>query len=141
MKTDWAAALGDKHGARERAAQVAARTSRDEAASSRSQALARWTRIVAAMTGILRGYNAAFHRDVLSIADTPSNPGEAAVLIQAGADAEPGPSLRASLEGTLICVRGRDADGTTFHTEFPLQPDRDDDQTAGYILRRWMERL
>jgi hypothetical protein len=36
---------------------------------------------------------------------------------------------------------GRDSGGATRATEIRLSPDRDDDATAAYVLRDWMQRL
>ncbi len=138
---DWVATLGKKHGARERAAEVVARAANQRAAAMAAQCLERWPHIVAAVTQIVGAYNVAFDRVVLNVAENRSDSSRPAVAIQTGAAADAFPSLLASLEGTLICVRSRDAAGISCDIEYPLRTDRDDDQTAAYILQRWMERL
>ena len=51
------------------------------------------------------------------------------------------PYLTATLEGTFICMKARDALGIPHATEFRLRSDRGDDATAAYLLQNWMERL
>ena len=131
--------LGKEHGTRVRAAELTTRAARDAAANISTQSLDRWTHIVAAMTRIVGAYNSAFERQVLNLVEDRTDPDRPVVTIQAGADALP--SLLAALDGPLICVRSRDARGVPCETEFRLSPDRDDDQTATYVLQQWMERL
>lgn len=133
--------LGKKHRARERAAQLAARAARQEAVQLVTQCRERWTHIVVAIAEIVAAYNVAFDRDALTIAEDGSDPHRPAVTVQGVGESRTFPSLLASLEGTLICVRSRDAEGLSCETEYRLRPDRDDAQTAAYILQRWMERL
>jgi hypothetical protein len=139
MAGDWVVALGEKHGARERAAVLAAGAAADRAAETAKLSLERWTHIVSAMTHMVAAYNAGFDRDVLSLVEDRSDPDRLVTTILADSDGSP--SLEAALEGTLICVRGRDAQGMASDAECPLLPDRDDGQTAAYVLRHWMERL
>src|SRR5688572_3896158 len=136
---DWVVALGEKHGARERAALLVARAATDGAAETAKLSLERWTHIVSVMTRLVTAYNAGFDRDVLSLAEDRSDPDRPVTTILA--DSEGSPSLEAALEGALICVRSRDAQGMASDAECPLLPDRDDGQTAAYVLRHWMERL
>ncbi len=131
--------LGKEHGERVRAAELTARTERDVTAETSTQSLERWTRIVAVMTRMVGAYNVALERQLLTVAEDRSDPDRPSFTIQTGADASP--SLSASLDGPLICVRSRDARGVSYTTEFRLSPDRDDDQTATYVLQQWMERL
>jgi hypothetical protein len=138
---DWVAILGKKHGARQRAAEAVARAADQGAAAMSTQCLERWPRIIAAITQIVDEYNVAFDREVLSAAENRSDPVRPAIAIQTGADADAFPSLLASLEGTLICVRSRDAAGISCETESPLRADRNDDETAAYVLKSWIERL
>jgi hypothetical protein len=51
------------------------------------------------------------------------------------------PFLSATLEGALIDVSARDADGISYHREFRMVPNRNDERTAAYLLQNWMERL
>ena len=132
-------ALGRQHGARERATVLMANTASDGAAEMATLSLARWTHIVAAMSHIVTAYNVGFDRDVLSLVEDRSDPNRPVVTIQAGG--ESAPSLSAVLEGTLICVRSRDAQGVACEADRRLVSDRDDDQTATYILQDWMQHL
>jgi hypothetical protein len=52
-----------------------------------------------------------------------------------------GPSLSAWLEGTLVCGRTVTGDGLVRETDSRLLPDRDDERTAAYLIRHWMEQL
>lgn len=139
MRSDWVVTLGKEHGGRVRVAELTARAAQDAAAEMSAQSLERWTRIVAVMTRIVGAYNVAFERQVLNADEDRSDPDRPSFTIQTGAGASP--SLSASLEGPLICVHSRDAQGVSCATEFRLSPDRDDDQTAMYVLQQWMERL
>jgi hypothetical protein len=139
MAGDWVMTLGKTHGARDRAALLAASAARDGSAAMEKLSLDRWTHIVAAMTRLVSAYNASFEREVLSLADDRAEPSRPVVTIQSGGEGSP--SLVAALEGTLICIRSRDAQGQSGHAERPLRADRDDDQTAAYVLQSWMERL
>ena len=139
MTGDWAATLGKEHGARARLAELTARAADDTAAEIAAQSLERWTHIVGAMTQFVSAYNRAFDRDVLSVAEDRSDPNRPVVTVQAGADAAP--SLHAALEGSLICVRSSNAEGVSCEKEYRLRRDRDDEQTAAYVLQCWMERL
>jgi hypothetical protein len=135
----WVVTLGTRHGVRDRAALHAATVESDRTAATTRLSLDRWTHIVAAMTDLVSAYNAGFDREVLSIADDRSDPDFPVVTVHAGDEGSP--SLTAALEGTLICVRSRDGEGLTCIIERPLLAERDDDQTATYILQHWMERL
>ncbi len=139
MAGDWVLALGKKHDARERAAELATRATHEGAVEIANRSLERWTHIVAAMTQIAGAYNSAFDRTVLSVAEDRTVPDRPTVTIQAGGQGTP--SLMAGLEGTLICVRSRDAQGLSCETAHALRPDRDDDQTAAYVLQHWMQCL
>jgi hypothetical protein len=50
-------------------------------------------------------------------------------------------SAKNVIPGTLICIHSRDSGGVARTTEIRLSPDRDDDATAAYVLRDWMQRL
>lgn len=91
------------------------------------------------MTALITAYNVGFNRNVLDIAEDRSDPDRPIVTIRAGGEGSP--SLVAALDGTLICVHSRDADGLSSDTERPLLPERDDERTAAYVLQPWMERL
>ena len=136
---NWVATLGQKHGARERAAALAARAALDGDADGLTLARERWFGIVAAMRRLAGLYNIAFDRDVLAVVDDRSDADRPVVTVRAdGSDA---PSLEAVLEGTLICVRCSDAQGQWVEMEHRLRADRDDEQTAAYVLQHWMEPL
>ena len=136
---EWAVTLGKKHGARERAALQAAKAASDRSEDTTKLSLERWTDIVAAMTHLITAYNVSFDRNVLSVTEDRSDPNRPVVTFEAGGDGSP--SLTAVLDGNLICVRSHDAGGLSCNVERPLQPDRDDDQTAAYVLQDWMGRL
>lgn len=139
MDDEWVVTLGKKHGVRERAAVQAAKAASDRTAATTKLSLDRWTHIVAAMTELVTAYNVSFDRNVLDIAEDRSDPDRPVVTIQASGEGSP--SLLAALEGTLICVRTRDGEGFSCNTERALLPERDDEQTAAYVLQPWMERL
>ena len=136
---EWVVTLGKKHGARERAAVQAAKAASDRSEDTTKLSLERWPHIVAAMTHLITAYNVSFDRNVLNLTEDRSDPNRPVVTIQAGGEASP--SLVAALDGTLICVRSRDAEGVSCNVERLLLPDRDDDQTAAYVLQHWMDRL
>ena len=136
---EWAVTLGRKHGTRERAAVQAAKAASDRSADTTKLSLERWPHIVAAMTHLITAYNVSFDRPVLNLTEDRSDPDRPVVTIQGGGEAAP--SLAATLDGTLICVRSRDAEGVSCSVERLLLPDRDDDQMAAYVVQDWMARL
>jgi len=130
--------LGQQHGARARVATLASEATRDAAVEHAHMALARWPRIVQAMTRLVAAYNSGFGREILNIAEDRSIPRRPVVTIRAGgADA---PSLVVTLDESVLCGR-RDAGGLRCETEYRLRPDRSDDETAAYVLQHWMEHL
>lgn len=139
MDDEWVVTLGKKHGVRERRAVEAATAASNRDAEATKLWLGRWTNIVAAMTKLITTYNVSFDRNVLDIAEDRSDPDRPVATIQASGEGSP--SLIAALEGTLICVRSRDGDGLSCNTERRLMSDRDDEQTAAYVLQPWLERL
>jgi hypothetical protein len=131
----WAQCLGEERHARD---DGAARTAKalDEAAERRTAlSIERWAAIVLSMRKLVDAYNAGARRQVLSVVE-PS--GQPTVTVTGG---EGMPSLTAALEDTLICIHGRDSGGVARATEIRLSADRDDDATAAYVLRDWMQRL
>ena len=122
-----------------RAAGQAAKAASDRSEDTTKLSLERWPHIVAAMTRLITAYNVSFDRNVLNLTEERSDPNRPVVTIQAGGDVSP--SLVAALDGSLICVGSRDAEGVSCNVERPLLPDRDDDQTAAYVLQDWMGRL
>ena len=135
----WAANLGQQHGARARATELALRATRDAAVDGETRALSRWPRIVEAMTRLVTAYNTAFGRESLNISEDRSVTNRPVVTIRAGgADA---PSLVVTLEESVLCARRSDSGGLSRETEYRLRDDRDDDETAAYVLQHWMEHL
>jgi hypothetical protein len=96
----------------------------------------RWAAIIASMRGLADAYNAGARRLVLSVREQ-SGP----LTVTVATDGDGTPFLTAALEDTLICIHGRDPGGTARATDIRLSPDRDDDATAAYVLRDWMQRL
>jgi hypothetical protein len=125
---DWAEELGQKHGAREQAAVLATRTTREGAAESVRVSLERWTRIVAAVRHLVGAYNAGVEREVIRVVEDRSVPSRPSVTIHLGGEDDP--SLLAALEGAVICVRSRDAGRGARDGTRALRPDRGDEQTA-----------
>jgi hypothetical protein len=136
---EWAVILGRKHGARGRAAIQAAKAASDQDEDTTKLSLERWPHIVAAMTHLITAYNVSFNRNVLNLTEDRSDPNRPVVTIEAGGDGSP--SLAALLDSNVICIRSRDAGGLSCNVERPLLRDRDDDQTAAYVLQDWMGRL
>jgi hypothetical protein len=88
------------------------------------------------MRGLADAYNTGARRVVLSVVEQSGQP---TVTVATGGEGTP--FLTAALEDTLICIHGRDSGGVAHATEIRLSPDRDDDATAAYVLRDWMQRL
>jgi hypothetical protein len=99
-------------------------------------AIERWTAIVVKMRELADAYNAGAKHVVLSVVEQAGQP---TVTVAAGGEGTP--FLTAALDDTLICVQTCDSGGVARATEIRLRPDRDDDATAAYVLRDWMERL
>jgi len=135
----WAATLGQQHGARARAAELASLATRDAAVDDVTMALSRWPRIVEAMTRLVAAYNTGFERETLTIAEDQALPSRPAVTIRAsGTDA---PLLVVTLEESVMCARHCDSGDRSRETEYRLRADRNDDETAAYVLQDWMEHL
>ena len=127
-----------RHGRDESAAQLA-RSQQADAAHATAVSTDRWVTIVAAIRRQAEAYNAGARRVVLNVVEQSE---ESTVTVAAGDEGTPFlPFLTATLEGTFICMKSRDALGIPYATEFKLRSDRDDDATAAYILQNWMERL
>jgi hypothetical protein len=134
--TGWAERLGHaRHGRDESAAQLA-RSQQEDAAHATALSTGRWVTIVAAIRRQAEAYNAGARRVVLNVVEQSE---ESTVTVAAGGEGTP--FLTATLEGTFICMKFRDALGIPHATEFKLRSDRDDDATAAYLLQNWMERL
>jgi hypothetical protein len=99
-------------------------------------AIERWTAVVMKMRGLADAYNSGARRVVLSVVEQS---GQSTVTV--ATDGEGTPFLTAVLDDTLICVHAHDSGGVARATDIRLSPDRDDDATAAYVLRDWMERL
>jgi len=124
-----------RHGRDESAAQLA-RSQQADAAHATALSTERWVTIVAAIRRQAEAYNAGARRVVLNVVEQSE---ESTVTVVAGDEGTP--FLTATLEGTFICMKSRDALGIPYATEFKLRSDRDDDATAAYLLQNWMERL
>jgi hypothetical protein len=134
--TGWAQGLGEERHARDEFAARTAKSRTAEAERTTAIAIERWAAIVLKMKELAGAYNGGARRTVLSVVEQSGQP---TVTVAAGGEGTP--FLTAALDGTLICVHGHDSGGVARATEFRLHPDRDDDATAAYVLRDWMERL
>jgi len=128
--------LGHARRDREDSAAQLARSQQADAAHAAALSTDRWVRIVAAIRQQAEAYNDGARRVLLNVIEQP---GELTVTVAVRGEGEP--SLTATLDGTFICMRGRDALGIAHAAEFRLHSDRGDDATAAYLLRNWMERL
>lgn len=134
--TGWAQGLGEERHGRDECAARTAKSLDEEAERTTAVSSARWRAIVATIRGLADAYNTGARRMVLTVVEQP---GQATVTVATGG--EGAPFLTAALEDTLICVHGRDSGGVAHAAEIRLRPDRDDDATAAYVLRDWMQRL
>jgi hypothetical protein len=132
----WAQGLGEERYARDECAARTAKSRETEAERITAVSIERWAAIVVSMRGLADAYNAGARRVVLSVVEQSGQP---TVTVAAGGEATS--FLTAALENTLICIHGRDSAGIAHKAEIRLSPDRDDDATAAYILRDWMQRL
>ena len=132
----WAQGLGEERYARDESAARTAKFRETEAERMTAVSIERWAAIVVSMRGLADAYNAGARRVVLSVVEQSGRP---TVTLATGGEGTP--FLTAALEDTLICIQGRDSAGVAHATEIRLSPDRDDDATAAYVLRNWMERL
>jgi hypothetical protein len=128
--------LGDAHHARDESAARLEQSQQADAAHATAHSTNRWVSIVAAMRRQAEAYNTGARRVVLNVVEQSE---ERSVTIAAGGEGTP--YLTATLEGTFICMKARDALGVPHATEFRLRSDRSDDATAAYLLQSWMERL
>jgi len=136
----WLITLGQKHGARVRAAEQAAVATHDGGAARAAECLKRWVHIAGAMTRVVGEYNVAFGSEALRVSEDRSDPAQPVLtIVQVGGSDVP--SLVAALEGTLVTVRSRDGQGLSYEAECAIVPDRDNERTAAYILQPWLERL
>jgi hypothetical protein len=139
MATPWALTLGTQHAARARATTLASDATRDAGVESTSIALARWPRIVEAMTRLVSAYNQGFGTEVLEITEDQSVPSRPSVMIRAaGANA---PSLAATLEDSAIYARRAGPGPPAPEAEYRLLASRSDEETAAYLLQDWMAQL
>jgi hypothetical protein len=119
--------------------EFAARTAKSratEAERTTAVAIERWAAIVLKMRELADAYNGGARRPVLSVVEQSGQP---TVTVATGGEGRP--FLTVALEDTLICIHARDSGGVARTTEIRLRPDRDDDATAAYVLRDWMQRL
>ena len=132
----WAQGLGEERHARDERAARTAKVREEEAERMTAVSVERWAAIVASIRGLADAYNAGARRVVLSVVEQSGQP---AVTVATGGEGTP--FLTAALEDTLICIHGRDSGGVAHATEIRLRLDRDNDATAAYVLRDWMQRL
>jgi hypothetical protein len=132
----WAQGLGEERHARDEYAARTAKSREEEAERMTAVSIERWAAIVVSMRGLADAYNAGARRVVLSVVEQSGQP---SVTVSTGGEGTP--FLTAALEDTLICIHGRDSGEVAYATEIRLRPDRDDDATAAYVLREWMQRL
>jgi hypothetical protein len=132
----WAQGLGEERYARDECAARTAKARETEAERMTAISIERWAAIVVSMRGLADAYNAGARRVVLSVVEQSGRP-----TVTLATSGEGTPFLTAALEGSLICIHGRDSDGVTRTTEIRLSRDRDDDATAAYVLQDWMQRL
>ena len=133
--THWERGLGEERHARDERAAETAKSADEDAARTSAVSAGRWPGIVAAMRRLVDAYNEGAGRAVLNVDGESDNP---TVTIAAGRQ---GPSLTATLEHTLIGVRGHGTGGVSYASEVRLRPDRDNDATAAYVLQNWMQHL
>jgi hypothetical protein len=132
----WAQGLGEERYARDEVAARTAMSRATEAERIAAVAVERWAAIVLKMRELADAYNGGARRAVLSVVEQAGQP-----AVTVATDGEGTAFLTAALDDTLICVHGHDSGGVARATEIQLRPDRDDDATAAYVLRDWMERL
>ena len=132
----WARRLGEQHYDRDECTARTGKADEDNAALASAASLDRWQEIAACIRRLADGYNTGAKRAVLSVVEQP---GQSVVTV--AASGEGAPYLTAVLEGTFICSHGRDAGGVAHVREVRLQPGRDNDATAAYLLQDWMQRL
>ena len=132
----WAQGFGEERYVRDECAARTARSRDTETERTTAISLERWAGIVMSMRRLVDAYNAGARRVVLSVVEQSGQP---TVTVVTGGDGTP--YLTAALDDTLICIHGRDSGGVARATEIRLSPDRDDDSTAAYVLRDWMQRL
>ncbi len=133
---DWARRLGEARHTRDDAAAHDARVKEEDAARQVADSTGRWAVIVAGIRRLADAYNAGAGRAVLTIVEQP---GQVTIAV-APASSETA-SLTAALEGTLICLHCRDADGILRTSEVRMLDDRTDAATAAYLVQNWMQRL
>jgi hypothetical protein len=132
----WAQRLGEERHGRDECAARTAKSREEEAERMTAVSIERWAAIVASIRGLVDAYNAGARRVVLSVVEQSGQP-----VVTVATGGEGTPCLTAALEDTLICIHGRHSGGVAHATEIRLRPDRDDDATAAYVLRDWMQRL
>jgi hypothetical protein len=135
----WAAELGTKRRVREEAASELATSERESTARMTAAALKRWSGIAGVIRQLVAAYNAGVNDEVLTVMEERGVPDRPTIKITSRANE--GPFLSAGLEGTLIALCTRDGDAVSCQTEHRLRSDRDDDRTAAYLVKNWMERL
>jgi hypothetical protein len=134
--TDWARRLGEQRHVRDERVVWTGKSEAEATARSNAASLERWQAIVECIRRLSDAYNAGAKRVCLSVVERSGPP-----AVTVAWNGEGTPYLTATLEDTVICVRGRDAGGAVHATEVRLRPDRDNDATAAYLMQSWMQRL
>ncbi len=136
---EWAVRLGQRHRAREETAAHTARAEHEAADRTLAETRGRWPLLVRAISCLVAAYNSGVGRSVLVVSHDLDSSEQAVVTVESSNEGHP--FLSATLEGALIDVSARDADGISYHREFSMVPNRNDERTAAYLLQNWMERL
>lgn len=134
--TDWAHRLGEHRHVRDERVVWTAKSEAASAARSNATSLERWQAIVVCIRHLSDAYNAGAKRVCLSVVERSGPP-----AVTVAWNGEGTPYLTATLEDTVICIRGRDSAGAAHATEVRLRPDRDNDATAAYLMQNWMQHL
>jgi len=98
--------------------------------------LQRWPAVVEAVRVLVARYNEGTGLDTLTVIEDAVNPIITIVSIAIG----PG-SLIMALEGADVSVHTRDAQATATGGARLVTLDRNDEETAEYLVRNWMEQL
>jgi hypothetical protein len=132
----WALSLGEERRVREEGTARIAKSHEVDQTRMIATSVERWAAIVAGMKQLADAYNTGAGRVILSVVEQS---GQQIVTVAAGG--EETASLTAALEGNLICIQSREAGGAPHASDIRLRADRDDDATAAYILKNWMQCL
>ena len=102
-------------------------------------AVARWPRIVEAMTRLVAAYNKGAGRAVIDISEVRSASSGPTVILRV--DNDDVATLSVTLEASVIYARRPGSAHPSGESEYRLRVDRSDDATAAYVLQHWMAQL